>query len=141
MRSFIVAASLLAASVFAAPEASLGKRLATRGAKCMSSSDAQQVATNFKDLIATYSDALADSSLTVNFHDYSDSVNELINSGCSGPQAVSLNIPQTMMNRMRTDTLAARIGHIRQPRCIQGRPEPAASHVSYSYQSKPLFSY
>jgi len=88
MRSFIVAASLLAASVFAAPEASLGKRLATRGAKCMSSSDAQQVATNFKNLIADYSDELADSSLTKNFHDYSDSVNELINSGCSGPQAL-----------------------------------------------------
>lgn len=95
MRSVIVAASLLVASVFAAPEASLGKRLASRGAKCMSSSDAQGVATNFKNLIAEYSDSLAKSSLTANFHDYSDSVNELINSGCSGPQAVSLSTVET----------------------------------------------
>ena len=89
MRSYIIAASLFAASAFAAPETTFGKRLAKRSPACMSSSDAQQVATNFKDLIADYSDALAESSLTTDFTDYSDSVNELINSGCSGPQAVS----------------------------------------------------
>jgi hypothetical protein len=89
MRSYIIAASVFAASVLAAPEVSLGKRLTKRAPACMSNSDAQGVATNFKNLIADYSDALADSSLTTDFTDYSDSVNELINSGCSGPQAVS----------------------------------------------------
>ena len=89
MRSYILAASVFAASVLAAPEVSLGKRLVKRSPACMSDSDAQQVATNFKDLITDYSDALAESSLTTDFTDYSDSVNELINSGCSGPQTVS----------------------------------------------------
>lgn len=87
MRSYLVAATLFAASAFA--ESSFTKRLAKRAPACMSDSDAQQVATNFKDLIANYSDELADSSLTTDFTDYSDSVNELINSGCSGPATVS----------------------------------------------------
>ena len=47
----------------------------------MSDSDAQQVATNFKNLIVDYSDALANATLTVDFEDYSDSVIELIDSG------------------------------------------------------------
>ena len=55
---------------------------------CMNDKAAQQVATNFKDLIAEYSDELADAALTEDFTDYSDSVTELINSGCQGPQAV-----------------------------------------------------
>ncbi|EMF17684.1 uncharacterized protein SEPMUDRAFT_35932 [Sphaerulina musiva SO2202] len=49
---------------------------------CMTSTDAQGVATNFKNLIAAYSETLANSSLTVDFVDYSDSVIELINNGC-----------------------------------------------------------
>lgn len=48
----------------------------------MTSTDAQGVATNFKNLIAAYSETLANSSLTVDFVDYSDSVIELINNGC-----------------------------------------------------------
>lgn len=48
----------------------------------MSEDEAQQVAKNFKDLIVEYSDELATSSLTEDFSDYSDSVTELINSGC-----------------------------------------------------------
>ena len=55
----------------------------------MSPSQAQQVATNFGDLIQSYSTTLANEALTVNFEDYSDSVIELINSGCTGPDAVS----------------------------------------------------
>lgn len=89
MRSYLIAASVFAASVFAGPEVSLGKRLAKRAPACMSDADAQQVATNFKELIANYSDELADASMTTDFTDYSDSVNELINSGCTGPQTVS----------------------------------------------------
>ena len=56
---------------------------------CMNDKQAQQVATNFKDLIADYSDELADASLTEDFTDYSDAVIELINSGCQGPETVS----------------------------------------------------
>lgn len=58
---------------------------------CMSDSDAQTVANNFQQSIANYSDAAAEADFTSNFHDYSDSVNELINNGCpSGPAPVRL---------------------------------------------------
>ncbi|CZT22425.1 uncharacterized protein RCC_08295 [Ramularia collo-cygni] len=53
-----------------------------RDSSCMDDNEAQQVATNFKNLIVEYSEELANSSLTVEFKDYSDSVIELINSGC-----------------------------------------------------------
>lgn len=39
----------------------------SRDSSCMSEDEAQQVATNFKNLIVEYSDALANSSLTENF--------------------------------------------------------------------------
>jgi hypothetical protein len=56
---------------------------------CMSSSDAQGVADNFQALIANYSDQLAEKVLTENFHDYTDSVIELIDNGCpNGPVQV-----------------------------------------------------
>jgi len=86
MRSFstIIAAASVVAGVIAEPLA--GKLVQGRGGKCMSDTQAQQVATNFGNLIADYSDALADSSLTTDFTDYSSSVNTLINSGCTGPQ-------------------------------------------------------
>jgi len=50
---------------------------------CMSDSDAQTVANNFKTLIASYSDSFANQTLTTDFEDYSDSVDELINGGCT----------------------------------------------------------
>lgn len=56
---------------------------------CMSSSEAMQVANNFQSLITNYTDELANATLTLGFIDYSDSVTELINGGCNGPQAVS----------------------------------------------------
>jgi hypothetical protein len=56
----------------------------------MSDSQAQTVATNFKDLIATYSDELANATVAEDFVDYSSSVNTLIDSGCTGPVSVSL---------------------------------------------------
>lgn len=59
------------------------------GCSCMNGEDARQVALNFQTLITNYTDELADMSLTKDFVDYSDSVSELINNGCSGPQAVS----------------------------------------------------
>lgn len=50
--------------------------------------EAEQVANNFKDLInKKFSTTLAEASITPSFHDYSDSVNELINAGCTnGPK-------------------------------------------------------
>ncbi|KAK5163930.1 uncharacterized protein LTR77_010325 [Saxophila tyrrhenica] len=57
-----------------------------RAAKCMSDSQAQHVADNFRTLIADYSDDLADKTMTTDFTDYSAGVNTLINSGCTGPQ-------------------------------------------------------
>jgi len=66
--------------------------LQTNGGACMTDGDAQTVANNFEALIANYSDALANKTLTVNFHDYTDSVIELIDSGCpNGP--VPLGVP------------------------------------------------
>jgi hypothetical protein len=64
-------------------------------ASCMTDADAQQVANNFRDLIANYTDALADRSLTSDFTDYSDSVIELINNGCNGPVPVSVALQPT----------------------------------------------
>lgn len=55
----------------------------------MSDSDASKVANNFRTLIASYSDAFANETLTVDFVDYSDSVIELINGACTTNQ----NIP------------------------------------------------
>lgn len=97
MRSFtmlVASASLFASFVFAAPDANRfkNKRPSWYGGRsdtCMSDDEAQGVATNFKNLIAAYSDTLANSSLTVDFVDYSDSVIELINNGCpNSPVAV-----------------------------------------------------
>jgi len=75
MRSFgaiLASASLFAAGVFA-------------GSRCMNKAEAQQVATNFGDLLTNYTESLANASLTSNYHDYTDSVIELINSGCTTP--------------------------------------------------------
>lgn len=77
-----ILALALAAGALAKPHGPRG------GPACMNDKQAQQVATNFKDLIAAYSDELADAALTEDFTDYSDSVTELINSGCTGPQPV-----------------------------------------------------
>ena len=52
---------------------------------CMTYDQATVVANNFKTLIASYSDDLADQVLAVDFTDYSDSVTSLINSGCTSP--------------------------------------------------------
>lgn len=105
MRTF---SSILALSAFAAGAmAKFG-----RAPACMNDKAAQQVATNFKNLIAEYSDELADAVLTTDFTDYSDSVNELINSGCTGPQAVRQdrwNVVQCCLTaRLTNRSLAAR---------------------------------
>lgn len=53
---------------------------------CMDDLDALRVADNFRDLIGKpFNTSLASSALAPSFTDYSDSVIELINSGCAGP--------------------------------------------------------
>lgn len=85
MRSSIIAAATFALGAFAArPE--LSKRDCND--TCMTYDQATVVANNFQTLIANYSNALADEVLTVGFQDYSDSVTTLIDSGCTGPQAL-----------------------------------------------------
>ncbi|KAL1610848.1 hypothetical protein SLS60_002519 [Paraconiothyrium brasiliense] len=55
--------------------------------KCLTEDAANRVANNFRSTITDYSNATAARVLSENFHDYSDSVNELINNGCpNGPQ-------------------------------------------------------
>ena len=82
----------------------------------MTDDSAQQVATNFATLITSYSDALADASLTVDFVDYSDSVNELINNGCSTPNTVS-TAEGLRSNRQTAETIPkARRGDLHFPR-------------------------
>lgn len=83
--SSVVAITALAAGAFAT-------------SACMNDKAAQQVATNFKDLIAEYSDQLADDALTTDFIDYSDSVIELINGGCTGP--VEVRYKEQDINRL-----------------------------------------
>jgi len=89
MRSFsLIATASLAASAVAFPESffNSNKKVAARDGACQSLADATQVADNFQNLIANYSDALANASLTVGFEDYSASVTSLIDNGCTGPQ-------------------------------------------------------
>ena len=90
MRSYILAAGLFAVSALAGPIAARGKEPCDEdAAPCMTFDQATKVANNFKDLIVNYSNTSAEAYLTVDFHDYSDSVNELINNGCpNGPAPV-----------------------------------------------------
>jgi len=60
--------------------------------KCMTDAEADQVATAWGTLIASYNDALADAVLTENFTDYSESVNTLINSCPQGDAAKPLDL-------------------------------------------------
>jgi hypothetical protein len=81
MRNFIVA-GLLAAGAMASP-------LVERATTCMTTAQAVKVAQNFRALIHdTFNTTLAQTSMTADFTDYSDSVIELINSGCSTPQTL-----------------------------------------------------
>jgi len=97
--TILASAALLSTTVLAAPGEAAEKRWAHAGnwgqykrpywagrpgrdSSCMSDAEAQGVADNFRESIADYSDALALRAFTENFHDYSDSVIELINNGC-----------------------------------------------------------
>ena len=100
--------------------------LQTNGGACMTDGDAQTVANNFEALIANYSDALANKTLTVNFHDYTDSVIELIDSGCpNGPVPVSFfEVGVGGMERLltRLSLSSARRSHLRFACLLRGWP-------------------
>lgn len=86
MRSF---GAVLATTSLLAAGSALAEPM-RRGDSCLAQADAQQLATNFGLLLTNYSDDLADAALSTTFSDYSDSVTTLIDSGCTGPQPVSV---------------------------------------------------
>lgn len=61
--------------------------------QCMTPAEAQQVADNYAELIRSYSTELANEALTVDFTDYSESVNSLINTCPQGKAAKAKSIP------------------------------------------------
>ncbi|KAK3114244.1 hypothetical protein LTR53_007640 [Teratosphaeriaceae sp. CCFEE 6253] len=90
--STIAVASLFALSAFARP--SVEKRHGY--GYCLSKNEAQQVATNYGNLIAGYTDELAVAALDPQFTDYSESVNSLIKDcpqGSAAMQAVAAKLP------------------------------------------------
>jgi hypothetical protein len=89
MRSvFALAAIAFTASAAATPWGWGSQRTLSN---CMSDSAASTVANNFRTLIASYSDAFANETLAVDFVDYSDSVIELINGGCTDGQHIPVS--------------------------------------------------
>lgn len=67
---------------------------------CLSKHEAQVIASNYGELIASYSDDLALQTLSPDFTDYSESVNTLINSCPQGSAAISLPLlAPTFSNR------------------------------------------
>lgn len=129
MRSVLALAALAAtATASATPWGSWSWGTKRTTSNCMSDSAAQTVANNFRTLIASYSDAFANETLTEDFIDYSDSVIELINGACTTNQNVPVRItaPLSIPNprtpaalhhacvlhdfvHMLTDSLAARL--------------------------------
>lgn len=87
-------ASLAAVSTLAsahpAEKPSNTKRWSEGDPGCMTYDDAQAVVNNWKTLITAYSDEVADSSVTADFTDYSESVNTLINTCPQGDAAKTL---------------------------------------------------
>ncbi|KAK5122147.1 hypothetical protein LTR85_004393 [Meristemomyces frigidus] len=83
--SSIAVASLLALGATAAPWEER-----RHNGYCLNNAQAQQVATNYGTLIASYTEALANAALAPSFTDYSESVNTLINSCPQGSAAVTL---------------------------------------------------
>jgi len=92
--SSLAIASLLALGAFARPAAE------KRDGYCLTDAQAQQVATNYGDLIANYNTDLANAALSPYFTDYSESVNALIDSCPQGSAAVNLPLlSPTFSNR------------------------------------------
>lgn len=102
--SSLAVASLFALSALAHPAANIEERNSPNG-YCLNGYQAQQVATNYGNLIASYSTALANEALSPNFVDYSESVNTLINSCPQGSAAVTLPLlSPTFSSRAQFET-------------------------------------
>jgi hypothetical protein len=80
--TIISSIAVLATGVLATPTASYGPP------SCMSAQTASTLANNFGKLISAYSAKLANQTLAVDFTDYSESVNSLIDNGGTAPQAL-----------------------------------------------------
>lgn len=94
MRSVLAFAALAAtAHAAASPWSSWGWGTKRTTSNCMSDAAATTVANNFQTLIAAYSDELANATLTEDFVDYSDSVGELINGGCTTGGSFTVSVP------------------------------------------------
>jgi hypothetical protein len=97
MVSFTAATLLaLAAGALAVP-----KGLWHHKSGCMTADEAQQVATNYGDLISSYSDELATAALAKDFTDYSESVNTLIDTCPQGSAAVTLPLLSASFNNRK----------------------------------------
>jgi len=154
MRAVSFAITAFAASAVA--------RLQGRASTCMNDKDAQQVASNFRESIANYSDQLADDAFTTDFTDYSDSVIELINSGCAGPvalgsatfdgldafkagQGAQPPIPFEQLNLWHTcDTVIIRWRSAQEPEIITGNivmeAVPSAAGSKYPFKIQTVYS-
>ena len=87
MRAFAFAAGLFAVSAIAAP-ATKKEPCDDDAPPCMTYDQASVVANNFRESIVNYSNASTIEHFTVDFVDYSSSVNTLIDNGCTTPQPV-----------------------------------------------------
>ncbi|TKA71903.1 hypothetical protein B0A55_07193 [Friedmanniomyces simplex] len=90
--STLALASVLALGAFARP------KMEKRGGYgyCLDRNEAQQVATNYGDLIASYTQAQAEAALSWDFTDFSESVNSLIvgcPQGSAALQAAAAQLP------------------------------------------------
>jgi len=72
---------------------------------CLLESDANTLATNFGLLVSNYSQKLANETLAVDFTDYSESVNSLIDNGGTAPQAL---LGETFSSRAAFESLSSK---------------------------------
>ncbi|KAH9829128.1 hypothetical protein Tdes44962_MAKER09163 [Teratosphaeria destructans] len=153
MTSFtsLLVAGLFAAASLAAPSPNLAPR---QSSSCISDTDAQQVATGYGNLIQLISgwEDIANSLLTTDFTDYSESVNTLIDSCPTGSDAqsevASINFNQlniwhscdTVVFRWES-TNTADIPNVRPVvGIISAEVTPAPSGNDYPYQISTVYS-
>ena len=76
----------------------------TAAAHCLTDTSARRVAENFRSTVADYSPELADRVFSVNFTDYADSVNELMNNGCpNGPKPLGSVSKTQIQEKFQSD--------------------------------------
>lgn len=88
----LITATLLSLALGSSAIPTINKRW-TMGEACMTDADAQQVVTNYANLIRAYTDELAVAALTPDFTDHSESVNSLIDTCPQGNASQARTIP------------------------------------------------